>query len=117
MDVDQSNGVFLTEKTFKPIKNAQPFVIFGAYGSLQLLRDMGYKTFDNVLNNKYDIIHNTSDRWKSAMDNTTTLLSRSKPELHEMYISCKDDILHNQKLFNGTKIERLNKLIKEITND
>jgi hypothetical protein len=52
MDADQSGGVFLTEKTFKPIKHAQPFVIFGAVNTLARLRDLGYCTFDNIMDNR-----------------------------------------------------------------
>ena len=117
MDVDQSNGVLLTEKTFKPIKNAQMFVIFGACGSLQLLRDMGYKTFDHVLNNSYDTIENTTERWKTAIDMVSTVLDRSHDNLHEMHLKCKEDLIHNQKLFMSNKADRLEHLIKEIHND
>ena len=117
MDVDQSNGVFLTEKTFKPIKHAQMFVIFGAQGSLQLLRDMGYKTFEHVIDNKYDDIENTTERWKKAMDTVITILERSNSEIHDMYLRCKDDLIHNQTVFNNTKHKRLEKIIKELHND
>ena len=114
MNVDQTDGVFLTEKTFKPIKNSQMFIIFGACGSLQLLRDMGYKTFDHIIDNSYDNIKNTSERWKRAMDTTTTILKRSHNEIHNMYLKCKNDILHNYNLFNKTKKTRLTNLLKEI---
>jgi hypothetical protein len=117
MDVDGSDGTFITEKTFKPIKNSQMFIIFGACGSLQLLRDMGYKTFDHVLNNKYDTIVNATERWKVAMDMVTTILKRSHNEIHNMYIKCQSDIIHNQDLFNGSKTNRLNTIIKELQND
>jgi hypothetical protein len=114
MDVDKSNGVFLTEKTFKPIKNAQMFIIFGACGSLELLRELGYKTFDHALNNKYDTIQDTTKRWKTVMDMTTTVLDRSHIELRDMMRNCEDDLVHNQELFITNKKERLNKLIKEL---
>ena len=34
--------VFLTEKTFKPILNLQPFIIIGNPGSIKLLQQLGY---------------------------------------------------------------------------
>jgi hypothetical protein len=117
MDVDQSNGVFLTEKTFKPIKHSQMFIIFGACGSLQLLRDMGYKTFDHVLDNSYDLIENTTERWKTAMDMVLNVLDNRKDDIHKMYINCKDDINHNTKHYNGSKKPRLDKILKELQND
>ena len=48
--------VRLTEKVFKAIKNCQPFVIAGAQGSIQQLREMGYRTFDSVVDHSYDSI-------------------------------------------------------------
>lgn len=114
MDVDQSNGVLITEKTFKPIKNAQMFIIFGACGSLQMLREMGYKTFDHVLDNSYDTIENTTERWKTAIDMLTTILDRSFIDIHDMYLQCESDIIHNQKLFNASKKTRLNNLLKKL---
>jgi hypothetical protein len=115
MDVDHSNGVLLTEKTFKPIKNAQMFIIFGACGSLQLLRDMGYKTFDHVLNNSYDSIENTTERWKTAINMLTTVLDRSYDDIHEMHLKCEDDLIHNQELFNANKADRLTALIIKLS--
>lgn len=115
MDVDQSGGVLLTEKTFKPIKNSQPFVIFGAKGSLQTLRELGYKVFDDVFDNSYDNIENTSERFMSLITQVMNLLENPNFVLKEFYIKCKADLLHNQKLFLASKENRLNKLIEEIT--
>ena len=112
MDVDQSYGVFLTEKTFKPIKHAQPFLIFGAAGSIEQLRRMGYKTFDHVIDHRYDNIENTTQRWDVACQEVERLNSI---DLHELYLLCKDDILWNQQLFLSSKKQRLNNLLERIT--
>jgi len=117
MDVDQSNGVLLTEKTFKPIKHAQPFIIFGAQGTLQILRDLGYKTFENVLDQSYDSIQNTSERWYYAMDVLINLLSKDITEIHDIYILLKDDIMHNQRLFMKIKSNRINTIINNLYYD
>jgi hypothetical protein len=117
MDVDQSQGVFLTEKTFKPIKNTQMFIIFGAAGSLQQLRELGYRTFDHVLDNTYDTITDTTTRWKHAIKLTINLLSLNIHELHEVYCKCRADLIHNQELFLSSKQDRLEKLIKEIISE
>jgi hypothetical protein len=93
------------------------FIIFGACGSLQLLRDMGYKTFDHVLDNSYDLIENTTERWKTAMDMVLNVLDNRKDDIHKMYINCKDDINHNTKHYNGSKKPRLDKILKELQND
>jgi hypothetical protein len=61
-DIEHS-GTFLTEKTFKPIKHGQMFFIAGPAGSLQVLRDLGYRVFDSVLDNSYDLEPNATQRW------------------------------------------------------
>lgn len=111
MDVDQSGGVFLTEKTFKPIKNAQPFVIFGAAHSLARLRDLGYRTFDHVLDNRYDAIEDTTERYECLMYMLDNLFSYGHQTMHNLYLACRDDILHNQQHFLASKADRLNNLL------
>lgn len=113
LDVDQSAGVFLTEKTFKPIKNAQPFIIIGAQNSLQLLRNLGYRTFDHVIDTSYDSIANHTQRWDAACCEFERLIT--KADLHSVYLQCRDDIEHNQKLFLSSKKDRVNTLIEKVT--
>lgn len=47
-------GIFFSEKTWKPISVKQPFILSGFAGSLQILRDKGYKTFSPLINEDYD---------------------------------------------------------------
>ena len=51
------------------------------------------------------------------MNLTTTILERPKYQIHDMYIKCQEDIIHNQDLFNSYKTKRLKNIIKEITNN
>jgi len=115
MDVDQSGGVFLTEKTFKPIKNAQPFVIFGAQHSLARLRDLGYRTFDSEIDSGYDSIKNTTDRYQRIMEILADHIKAGPEHMHRVYVGCKNDILHNQEHFLHSKRDRLNKLLEKLT--
>jgi hypothetical protein len=49
-----NNIIHLTEKTFKPIAFKQPFVMVAAPKSLQHVRDMGFKTFNDFWDESYD---------------------------------------------------------------
>jgi len=89
--------VRLTEKVFKAIKHCQPFVIAGPYGSVQQLREMGYKTFDHVVNHSYDQIEDHTERW-NAVCTEMCRIAKSK-KIHTLYTDCKKDLLHNQELF------------------
>jgi hypothetical protein len=109
-DADQSGGAFLTEKTFKPIKHGQMFFVAGPAGSLQVLRDLGYRVFDSVLNNSYDLETDATQRWMAL----TRSIYFAQSELPDLFEQCRSDIEHNQQLFQAVKTERLNTLIKEI---
>lgn len=109
-DADQSGGTFLTEKTFKPIKHGQMFFIAGPAGSLQALRDLGYRTFDSVLDNTYDRIQDNTQRWAKLCDS----IQQSQHRLADRFAAAQADIKHNQHLFAELKTQRLNMLIKDI---
>jgi hypothetical protein len=109
-DADQSGGAFLTEKTFKPIKHGQLFFVAGPAGSLQVLRDLGYRVFDHILDNSYDLEPDHTQRWMAL----TRAIYFARAELPELFEQARTDIEHNQQLFQATKTDRLNSLIKDI---
>ena len=112
LDADQSGGTFLTEKTFKPIKNAQIFLIIGPQHSIRQLKRMGYKTFDHIIDHSYDNIENNTQRWDAVMKEVEQLILHE--HLHSLYQECRDDILYNQQLFLRSKSNRLNTLLGKI---
>jgi hypothetical protein len=109
-DADGCYGTFLTEKTFKPIKHGQLFFIAGPAGSLQLLRDQGYKTFDDILDNRYDDNVSSTQRWELLCQ----AIAKAKPKLPELFERAREDIEHNQRLFVAKKTERLNILLEQL---
>jgi len=110
-DADQSGGTFLSEKTFKPIKHGQPFIIVGPAGSLALLRSLGYRTFENVIDNSYDSITNNTNRWL-AIHKLVYELKRQN--LKEVFEKCMEDVLHNQQKFMSCGHERLATLLNKL---
>lgn len=113
-DADGSGGAFLSEKTFKPIKHGQPFVVAGCAGTLQVLRDMGYRVFDSVIDNTYDTIRNNTDRWIALR---TVIESIAHGDSEAFRRRCSSDVAHNQALFLSSKANRLNMLFRKIQND
>ena len=53
---------FRTEKLWKPIAMGHPFVVAAGPGYLRDLRQLGFKTFDSVIDESYDLIDNHQDR-------------------------------------------------------
>ena len=107
-DAEQSGGAFITEKTFKAIRNAHPFIIFGCPGTLATLRRLGYRTFDSMIDNSYDSIVDNTERFLATVAAVQNL--RAQGTLHEWYQQCRADIIYNQQLFVGSKWSRLEDL-------
>jgi hypothetical protein len=108
-DVDQSGGAFLTEKTFKPIKYGQPFVIAGGPGSLQALRDQGYRVFDSVIDNRYDNVQDNTQRYFALRGAIADIANNP-----DFYNLCLEDVQHNQQVFEQRVHAPVNTLIEEL---
>jgi hypothetical protein len=86
------------------------FFVVGCTGSLQQLKNLGYATFDNLIDNNYDQVVNNTARWCALRES----IKQARRDLHSIYVCAHDQILHNQQLFLERKTERLNMLIEKI---
>lgn len=110
-DADQSHGTFLTEKTFKPIKHGQPFVIVGPPGSVAQIKKMGYAVFDDHVDHSYDLEINNTQRWIKIRKELARLNS---VDLCKLFENCRDQVIYNQDLFTQSKQQRLLELAHKI---
>ena len=108
-----SNVPFLSEKTFKPIANLQPFIILGDKGSLKLLQDLGYKTFGDYIDESYDKIEVTDTRIRKATRQAIELARMSHKEHVKLMHEIKPILEHNQQHFFKAK-HRFEKFVKYI---
>ena len=99
IDVDDSGGQFLTEKTFKPIFNNQFFVAVSSANHMAHLRELGYKTFGGVIDEHYDTIKNNQERFEAVLALTKSLCARPLTELHSIYQQLQPEIQHNHQVF------------------
>jgi len=112
------NKVFISEKTFHPIINLQPFIMFASNGQLEELRNLGFKTFGHVIDESYDDEENNHKRFKKVCDEILRLSEMSIDEINELFLSCKDICIYNRNhLLSFTKydvfknsLEKLNKI-------
>jgi hypothetical protein len=102
-DTDQSGGAFITEKTYKAIKYAQPFVIVGAVGSLAALRRAGYRTFDHAIDNSYDLIYDNTQRWLAVK---RAIAQIQQQDMHAWFADCQH-YLNNRPVWLDTLVARL----------
>jgi hypothetical protein len=99
IDVDNSGGQFITEKTFKPIFNNQFFVTVSSVDHQRHLRELGYKTFGRCIDESYDTITNNQDRFESVLDLTKSLIQSGQDNLHQLYQDLAPEIQHNSQVF------------------
>ena len=96
---------FVTEKTFNAIANNQIFIIVGHAGSLELLKFLGFKTFDRIIDETYDTIYTNSDRLQFVSDIIVNYLQKPLSEIREDYLKVKDIIQHNRDLLYSQNLE------------
>ena len=60
-------AIHITEKTYKSIYLGLPFVVSATKGHLKHLRDMGFKTFNSIINEDYDNM-NGKNKVKHVVD-------------------------------------------------
>jgi len=113
--IDAVGGTFLTEKTFKPIKHGQAFIILGTENSLSLLKDQGYKTFDRWIDERYDTITDVRFRWYAVFEETRKIALKSLEQLHQDYLEQLPIIHHNQEHFKRNKQAQLVKCLQRLT--
>jgi hypothetical protein len=107
----------LTEKTFKPIALGMPFVIVGTRGSLEYLRSYGFRTFDGIWDESYDLAEDDVriERIASLLRSLDELPTAAKQELFE---SAQEVIEHNwNHFYNGGFETVLWSELKDMLND
>jgi hypothetical protein len=107
----------LTEKTFKPIALGMPFVIVGTRGSLEYLRSYGFRTFEGIWDESYDLADDDVriERIASLLQSLDELPAAAKQDLFE---SAHKVIEHNwNHFYNGGFEAVLWTELKDMLND
>ena len=99
--------LFLTEKIFRPMLYWHPQLVQCSTGTLDYLKQLGFKTFNNYWNEDYDNEPNGELRTKMIVDETKKLANKSLDELHEMYIDMLPILDHNHKLITNYDYENI----------
>jgi len=64
----QHNYVFYTEKIARVIVCRRLFIVLSSYRYLHYLRESGFKTFGNIINESYDLEVDDVRRWRMAFE-------------------------------------------------
>lgn len=103
--------VTLTEKSFKPIKEKHPFIIVGAQGSLEAMRNLGYKTFGEFWDESYDKIHDPKARMVAIVNVCREIGSWDNQKILEFKRGVKDILDYNFNLLRQSPEELVSERI------
>jgi hypothetical protein len=95
----------LTEKIFKPIAQAMPFVLVGTQGALAYLRKYGFRTFNTVWDEGYDDVADDHERIACIGRLLRDLDQLSLPQKQELFEQCRPIVEHNYNHFYSGAFE------------
>ena len=103
--------IHITEKTYKPIAFMQPFVLVAAAGSLQHLKDMGFKTFGNFWDESYDQELDDKQRFRKITALIQSIADWTEEEKTEFTFKVKDIVDYNVAHLNTMQDIEIDNLI------
>jgi hypothetical protein len=89
----ESTLSFRTEKTAKPLAMGHPFIVATTPGFYKDLRNLGFRTFANVINESFDNIDNAQQRMDRIIDIVHDLCQQ---DLVSFLSSCHETCKYNQ---------------------
>ena len=88
----ENDSVFFTEKTVKPILARRLFILVANRYSLAMLRELGFRTFDGIIDESYDEIACEKIRQFAAMEQLKWLCKQPQERI---LAECRDIVDHN----------------------
>jgi hypothetical protein len=99
-ETDHDNSLsFYSEKTAKALIARRLFVAFSGYKFLHNLRQLGFQTFESVIDESYDLIKNDRDRYVAAFEQVKLLCELPQEQVLE---TIRPVLEHNHKLIMNT---------------
>jgi hypothetical protein len=99
-ETDHDNTLsFFSEKTAKVLVARRLFVAFSGYRFLHNLRQLGFQTFDGIIDESYDLIKHDGDRYTAAFEQVRYLCSVPQDQILPKIRSIVD---HNHEVVMNT---------------
>lgn len=96
-----NDQIFNTEKIFKPISYKHPFIIVGPYKTLEYLKTLGYKTFSNFWDERYDTIEDPISRMMEISNVCAEINKLSVSEKQDIFYGTVENTEHNYNLLKS----------------
>jgi hypothetical protein len=116
---DDNRGLFITEKTFRPIAMGHPFIVLGQPNLLKKLQSFGFKT--DFIDTSYDEILDNKKRFAAFHESFLNWINDDKEKYfakwqlyveHNLYIYQHTNF---RKLYIGDAVERTTRYFKELS--
>lgn len=111
---------FISEKIWKPLYQFHPLIVVGRPHLLKYLKEIGFKTFDWLIDETYDTIEDDALRMESIIKQIKKLNELSLDEIQSIIHQNFDKLEHNHTMLNnlGKQTETIEQfLIKKIKED
>lgn len=89
----------LTEKTLRPIATGCPFILAATPGSLEYLKNYGFKTFSDYIDESYDKIQDPVKRLKAITDEMRRISMLDPADKKQLWANLNAIADYNKKLF------------------
>lgn len=99
---DFAEGLFISEKTYRPIAMQHPFIVLGPAGLIAELKKWGYKTFEPFINESYDSIIDNDLRFNAVIAEIERLCLFTDNEWLEWQSHIKNIVEFNKQHFFST---------------
>jgi hypothetical protein len=97
----------ITEKTFKAVALEMPFVLVAPAGSLAYLREYGFRTFDGIIDESYDLETDDIKRIEAVTRLLKDLDNLSVAERNSIHRACVPIVEHNYNHFYHGGFEQI----------
>ena len=110
---DFAEGMFISEKTYRPMAMQHPFIVLGPAGLLTTLKKYGYKTFSPFINESYDSILDNDQRFNVAVSEIERLSAFTDKQWLEWQSYIKDIVEYNKQHFFSVTDHRISTDIEQ----
>jgi hypothetical protein len=87
--------IIISEKTATPILSGLPFLVLGAHGFHQYLKDLGFLLYDEIFDYSFDLETDLENRIDKLLKNVLFVVD-NKHRLNELYLLIKDKVEYNR---------------------
>ncbi len=89
------SSIFFSEKTYKPIFCAQPFILLGNTNSLKKLKERGFQTFDKWWDESYDLERDFTKRLEKIVDVMIEISCWDQDKMYKITNEMEPVLKHN----------------------